>query len=388
MTTPDTLFEPVQIGPMELRNRIVMAPMTRNRATVNGVPSELAVTFYAQRAGAGLIITEGTQPSPGGQGYPRTPGIHASEQVAAWRKVTNAVHARQGRIVLQLMHAGRIVHRANRLIDAAPVAPSAIPAAGEMYTDAFGKQPHSLPRALEIEEIRSVVDEYRQATANALLAGFDGVELHAANGYLPMQFLSSNSNQRTDRYGGSIENRARFVIETLEAMIEAAGSAARVGIRVSPDTTFNDMHDEDRVGTYLHLIQALNRFGLGYLHVQRSPGLLPPAKAFDPIALLRPYFTGPLMATGGFDHDSGARLVANGGADLIGYASFFIGNPDLVERFRRGAPLAPSNPETFYTPGAQGYIDYPQWAETPFIESYKDSQETEATAFWRDQVRA
>lgn len=383
-----TLFEPVRIGSIELKNRIVMAPMTRSRANVHGVPSDLAVTYYAQRAGAGLIITEGTQPSPAGQGYPRTPGIHTSEQVAVWRKITDAVHARQGRIVLQLMHAGRIAHRANRLIDAAPVAPSAISAPGEMYTDAWGKQPHSMPRVLQTEEIRSVVDEYRQATANALHAGFDGVELHAANGYLPMQFLSSNSNQRTDRYGGSVENRARFVIETLEAMIEAAGSAGRVGIRVSPDTTFNDMHDEDRVETYLHLIEALNRFELGYLHVQRSPGLLPPAQAFDPIALLRPQFNGPLIATGVFDQDSGARLVANGGADLIGYASFFIGNPDLVERFRRGAPLALSNPQTFYTPGAQGYIDYPAWADSVASELYKGGQEAEEASFWRDQVRA
>lgn len=361
--TPHKLFEPVRIGSIELNNRIVMAPMTRNRANVNGEPSDLAVTYYAQRADAGLIITEGTQPSPNGQGYPRTPGIHTSAQVAAWRKITDAVHARHGRIFLQLMHVGRIAHRVNRLIDAAPVAPSAIPAAGEMYTDAFGKQPHSVPRAFETEEIRLVIDEYRHATAKASLAGFDGVELHAANGYLPMQFLSSNSNHRTDRYGGSIENRARFVIETLEAMIEAAGSAGRIGIRVSPDTTFNDMYDEDRIGTYLYLIQALNRFGLGYLHVQRSPGLLPPAQAFDPIALLRPHFNGPMIATGGFDLDSGARLVANGGADLIGYASLFIANPDLVERFRRGAPLATSNPDTYYTPGAQGYADYPAFYE-------------------------
>jgi len=354
-----TLFEPVRIGFGDLKNRIVMAPMTRNRASRDGVPSKLTATYYAQRAGAGLIITEGTQPSPAGQGYPRTPGIHTPEQVAAWRVITQAVHDRGGRIVLQLMHVGRIAHRANRPIETAPVAPSAIRAAGDIYTDAFGPQPHSMPRALATDEIPSVIDEYRQATANAMAAGFDGVELHAANGYLPMQFLSSNSNRRTDRYGGTIPNRARFVLETLAAMVEAAGEPGRVGVRVSPDTTFNDMHDEDRVGTYLHLVTEVNKLGLGYLHVQRSPGELPPERAFDPVALLRPHFDGPLIATGGFDLETGAALVAAGGADLIGYASFFISNPDLVERFQTGAPLAQPDPATFYTPGEKGYVDYP-----------------------------
>jgi N-ethylmaleimide reductase len=354
-----TLFDPVKIGSLALKNRVVMAPMTRNRASRDGVPSKLAVTYYAQRADAGLIITEGTQPSPAGQGYPRTPGIHAPEQVAAWRHITDAVHQRGGRIFLQLMHVGRIAHRANRLIDAAPVAPSAIRAAGTIYTDAFGLQPHSMPRALATDEIPSVIDEYQQAAANAIAAGFDGVELHAANGYLPMQFLSSNSNRRTDRYGGSIQNRARFVLETLEAMVEAAGSSERVGVRISPDTTFNDMHDEDRLGTYVHLVTEVDQLGLAYLHVQRSPGELPPEQAFDPLTLLRPHFRGPLIATGGFDLEGGAALVAAGGADLIGYASFFISNPDLVQRFQAGAPLAQPDPATFYTPGEKGYIDYP-----------------------------
>ncbi len=362
-----TLFEPVRVGSSDLKNRIVMAPMTRNRADANGVPSDLAAMYYGQRAEAGLIITEGTQPSANGQGYPRTPGIHTPEQIAGWRKITEAVHRRGGRIVMQLMHVGRIAHRANRTVNGPPVAPSAIRAAGQIYTDTLGKQDFSMPRALTLEEIPSVIDEYRQATVNALAAGFDGVELHGANGYLPMQFLSSNSNQRTDRYGGTVEHRARFLLETLEAMIHAAGSPSRVGLRVSPDTTFNDMHDEDRIGTYLHLVAAINPLGLAYLHVQRSPGELPPEQAFDPIALLRPHFDGPLLATGGFDLASGTRLVAEGGADLIGYASFFIANPDLVERFRSGAPLAQPDEATYYTPGSKGYTDYPVLGVEAFV---------------------
>lgn len=367
MTTKVHLFEPFTIGSIELKNRIVMAPMTRNRADVNGVPSPWAATYYGQRAEAGLIITEGTQPSAAGQGYPRTPGIHTPEQIAGWRKVTDAVHRRGGRIVMQLMHTGRIAHRANRTVDGPPVAPSAIRVAGQIHTDAFGKQDFSMPRALTLDEIPSVIDEYRQATVNALAAGFDGVELHGANGYLPMQFLSSNSNRRTDRYGGTVQNRARFIIETLEAMVEAAGSG-RVGLRVSPDTTFNDMHDANPAETHVHLVDAINRLGLAYLHVQRTPGELPPESAFDPIALLRPRFDGPLIATGGFDLESGTRLVAEGGADLIGYASFFIANPDLVERFRRGAPLAQPDQTTFYTPGPKGYSDYPYLGAEAFVE--------------------
>lgn len=359
MRAGNTLFEPVRIGSWELKNRIVMAPMTRSRASVAGVPSELAVTYYGQRADAGLIITEGTQPSANGQGYPRTPGIHTAEQIREWQRITDAVHVRGGRIFLQLMHVGRIAHRLNRTVDGPPVAPSAIRAPGTIYTDALGAQPHSVPRALATEEIPAVIDEYRQSTINALAAGFDGVELHGANGYLPMQFLSSNTNQRTDEYGGRVENRARFMIETLEAIVDGAGSAGRVGLRISPNTTFNDMHDEDPVSTHLFLVKTINRLGLAFLHVQRSPGGLSPEKAFDPIALLRPHFDGPLMATGGFDRDSANDLLGRKGADLIGFASLFIANPDLVERFQQGASLAQPHTTTFYTPGPSGYIDYP-----------------------------
>ncbi|TAJ09336.1 MAG: alkene reductase [Nitrospirae bacterium] len=355
----EPLFEPIVSGALELNNRIVMAPMTRSRASVTGVPSDLAATYYAQRAEAGLIITEGTQPSANGQGYPRTPGMHSPEQIASWRKVTEAVHARGGRIVLQLMHTGRIAHRLNRTVDGPPVAPSAIRAAGQMYTDALGLQDHSMPRALATEEIPSVIDEYRQATINAMLAGFDGVELHGANGYLPMQFLASNSNRRTDHYGGTVQNRARLVIETLEAMADGAGSASRIGLRVSPGNTFNDIQENDPLDLYPYLAKAINPLGLAYLHVQRSGKLPQQEQTFDPIALMRTHFTGPIIATGGFDRESANELLSLGQADMIGFARPFIANPDLVRRFRTAALLAQPDPTTFYTPGPKGYTDYP-----------------------------
>ena len=356
----EKLFEPIMSGQLELKNRIVMAPMTRSRASATGVPSDLARTYYAQRAEAGLIITEGTQPSASGQGYPRTPGMHSPEQIAAWRKVTEAVHAKGGAIFLQLMHTGRIAHRLNRTVEGPPVAPSAIRAAGKMYTDALGLQDHSMPRAIATEEIPSVIDEYRQATINALLAGFDGVELHGANGYLPMQFLASGSNRRTDRYGGSIQNRARFIIETLEAMADGAGSAGRIGLRVSPGNTFNDIQESDPLDLYPYLAKAINHLGLAYLHVQRSEKLPQQDKPFDPIALVRTHFEGRIIATGGFDRDSAHELLSRGEADLVGFARPFIANPDLVRRFRTGAPLAQADPTTFYTPGPKGYTDYPE----------------------------
>lgn len=369
-----TIFEPTNIGGLDLQNRIVMAPMTRSRANVSGVPSDLAVTYYAQRASAGLIITEGTQPSPSGQGYPRTPGIHSTEQIEAWRKVTDAVHAKGGRIFLQVMHTGRIAHRLNQTVDSPPVAPSALQAAGMIYTDSLGPQPHSMPRALATEEITLVIDDYRLATINALAAGFDGVELHAANGYLPMQFLSSNTNQRTDRYGGSLQNRTRFVLETLEAMIGGAGSSAKVGLRVSPGNTFNDIHDADPVETHLYLTENVSPMGLAYLHIQQKPKDLHTDSLPDPVRMLRPNFDGPIIATGGFDRASANRLLSSGGADLIGFASLFIPNPDLVERFRTGAPLTEPDVATFYTPGPQGYTDYPMLGTEAISGAFAASQ--------------
>lgn len=355
----ELVFKPIEHGVLKLSNRIVMAPMTRSRADAKGVPSDLAPIYYAQRADAGLIITEGTQPSANGQGYPRTPGMHSPEQIAAWRRVTEAVHAKGGVIFLQLMHTGRIAHRANRTVDGPPVAPSAIRAAGNMYTDALGMQDHSMPRALATEEIPALIDEYRQATINALAAGFDGVELHGANGYLPMQFLASNTNRRTDRYGGTVQNRARFVVETLEAMADGAGTAGRIGLRLSPGNTFNDIRESDPLDLYPYLIRAINPQGLAYVHVQRSGKLPQLEPSFDPVALVRAHFEGPLIATGGFDRASANELLGRDAADMVGFASLFIANPDLVGRFRTGAPLAQADPTTFYTPGPKGYTDYP-----------------------------
>jgi N-ethylmaleimide reductase len=289
-----TLLSPGRIDGFDTRNRLVMAPMTRSRAAAAGVPSEIAVEYYAQRASAGLIITEGTAPSAAGSGYPRTPSLHAPEHVDAWRRITDAVHARGGRMFLQLMHVGRIGHAANRVTPDPLVAPSAIRAAGQMWTDALGLQDHDMPRALETREIPGVIAEYAQATRHAIAAGFDGVELHSASGYLPMQFLSTGSNHRTDAYGGSLQNRLRFVIETLEAMAAAAGSASRVGIKLSPAMPFNDIRDDNPAETYAALVRAISPMGLAYLHVMRSAPL---PTVFE---LLRPLFRGPFLAGGGF----------------------------------------------------------------------------------------
>jgi N-ethylmaleimide reductase len=348
-----TLLSPGRIDGFDTRNRLVMAPMTRSRAAAAGVPSEIAVEYYAQRASAGLIITEGTAPSAAGSGYPRTPSLHAPEHVDAWRRITDAVHARGGRMFLQLMHVGRIGHAANRVTPDPLVAPSAIRAAGQMWTDALGLQDHDMPRALETREIPGVIAEYAQATRHALAAGFDGVELHSASGYLPMQFLSTGSNHRTDAYGGSLQNRLRFVIETLEAMAAAAGSASRVGIKLSPAMPFNDIRDDNPAETYAALVRAISPMGLAYLHVMRSAPL---PTVFE---LLRPLFRGPFLAGGGFDYESGSAALAAGVADFIVFGKLFVSNPDLPERFARRAALTEPDASTFYSPGPKGYIDYP-----------------------------
>jgi N-ethylmaleimide reductase len=345
------LFSPITLGDVQLRNRVVMAPMTRSRADAQGVPSPLAVEYYASRADAGLIITEGTGPSPAGMGYARTPGIYAPAQIAAWRKVTDAVHARRGRIFLQVLHVGRIAHSANRNIPDAPVAPSAIRAAGQMWTDSLGLQPNDLPRALELAEIPRVIAEYAEATRNALAAGFDGVELHGASGYLPNQFLSPGTNRRSDVYGGLIENRIRFVVEALESMIAAAASAGKVGIKVSPGMNFNDIQFDDPLPTYLALAKAMAPLGLAYLHVMRA--------GIGAEAALRQAFPGTLLVGGGFSKEEANQYLAEGRADAIVFGSAYLANPDLVTRLERDAPLNKPDSSTFYTPGAKGYTDYP-----------------------------
>lgn len=348
-----TLFSPIQVGPYTLRNRMVMAPMTRNRAGQGNVPSDIAVTYYAQRASAGLIITEGTQVSPQGVGYPGTPGIHDAAQVEGWRRVTDAVHARGGRIFAQLWHVGRISHPLLQPDGALPVAPSAIAAEGQTFTSE-GPKPFGVPRSLETSEIAGVVEQFAHGARQALESGFDGVELHGANGYLIDQFLRDGTNHRTDAYGGPIENRARFLLEVMEAVTGVWG-ADRVGVRLSPTGAFNSMSDSDPAATFGHAARELSRLGLAYLHVTEPIGSTP-----APVApLLRSIFQGPFMLNGGYSQETANAALAKGEADLISFGVLFLCNPDLVERFAEGAPLNTPDRNTFYMGGEKGYIDYP-----------------------------
>ncbi|MDQ5897641.1 MAG: N-ethylmaleimide reductase [Pseudomonadota bacterium] len=348
------LFTPVTVGALTLPNRLVMAPMTRSRADDAGVPGELTALYYAQRASAGLIISEGVFPTAMGKGYVRTPGIETEAQVAGWRRVTDAVHAQGGRIVMQLMHAGRISHPSLLPAGALPVAPSAIQPKGQTWTDQ-GLQDMVTPHALSTDEIAQVVADYRAATRRALAAGFDGVELHAASGYLPEQFLSSGSNQRTDAYGGSVANRARFVLEVLAAMVAEAG-AGRVGMKIAPEMGYNDISDAAPQETYVHLVEQIAPLNLAYLQVALF------GTPVDYHALLRPRFKGAYLVGGGLDQTRAEALITRRQADATVFGSAFLANPDLPERFRRGAPLNVPDKATFFAPGAQGYTDYPALA--------------------------
>jgi N-ethylmaleimide reductase len=352
------VFDPMTLGALSLRNRIVMAPMTRSRAGAGDAPTALNVDYYRQRAAAGLIVAEGTQPSPHGKGYCRTPGIHSPEQIAGWRQVTDAVHTAGGAIALQIMHCGRVGSHHNKDADAETVAPSAIQAKGQVFTDAVGMADLDMPRALASAEIPGLIDEFKQAALNARAAGFDGVELHVASGYLPMQFLSTGTNHRTDGYGGSLNHRLRFVVETLEAMSAAVGPD-RVGFRICPGNPFNDMHDDDPTETYTALIQAVDHLGLAYLHMIRSP-----IKTLDIFAIARRHFRGALIINENFDAAKGDQALADGIGDAVSYGRHFIGNPDLVERFRHQQPLAGFDLKSLYTPGPQGYTDYPTFENT------------------------
>lgn len=352
------LFSTTQIGRYTLRNRIVMSPMTRSRADeATGVPSDLTAVYYRQRADAGLIITEGTFPSPMGKGYVRTPGIHTQAQILAWKNITDAVHAKGGHIFLQLMHTGRISHPSLLPNGATPVAPSAVRPAGKVFT-AMGLQDLVTPRALTSDEVAGVIDDYRRATRNALEAGFDGVELHAASGYLPEQFLSSGTNLRTDRYGGSLANRARFILEVLTAMADEAGSD-RVGIKIAPEMGFNDVRDDNPQETYRYLVEQLAPLNLAYLHVARTKA------EFDYRGLLRPLFKSAYLQGGGLNKETAQSLIAEGHANATVFGSLYLANPDLVQRFRVNAPLNTPDRDTFYSPGPKGYIDYPVLEATP-----------------------
>ncbi|SFI96184.1 alkene reductase [Nocardioides psychrotolerans] len=352
---PD-LFDDLTIKSWTVPNRLVLAPLTRNRADAQGVPGDLAVEYYAQRASAGLIITEGTQPSAVGQGYLLTPGIHTPEQVAGWRRVADAVHAKGGRIVVQLMHAGRVSHPDNKH-GLETIAPSAIAAPAEMFT-ADGMEPHPVPRALELSEIPGVVEDYVHAARSAIEAGLDGVEVHAANGYLIHQFLAPGSNQRTDEYGGSPANRARFAIEVTRAVAEAIG-ADKVGVRISPAHNIQGATEQDEAdvkATYSTFVEAIAPLGLAYLSILAEPRL-------DLVQDLRRTFGGVLIANDGFGEvttrESAQEILDKDLADAVAVGRLFLANPDLPKRWQTGAPLNEPNPDTFYGGGAEGYTDYP-----------------------------
>jgi len=355
------LLAAFDLGPLHLPNRVVMAPMTRNRAGLGNVPGALNAAYYAQRASAGLIVSEATQVSPQGQGYSGTPGIHNAAQVAGWKLVNAAVQAAGGRIFLQLWHVGRISHPSLQPGGALPVAPSAIAPAGQAWT-LDGMKPYVTPRALETREIAGIVEHYRRGALNAREAGCDGVELHGANGYLIDQFLRDGTNRRTDRYGGSAANRARFLIEVTEALVGVWG-AERVGVRLSPTNPYNDIADRNPAATFATAVGELNRFGLAYLHVVEPAAGDPIAAGATPdIRFFRKLWRGALIANKGYDRDRANAVLRDGAADLVSFATLFLANPDLPERFRRGAPFNPPDRKTFYGGGAPGYTDYPPLA--------------------------
>jgi N-ethylmaleimide reductase len=355
----DNLFQPFQLGDLSLKNRIVMAPLTRNRATHGtDAPNAMMAEYYRQRAGAGLIVSEATQISQQGQGYIWTPGIYTPEHVAGWQQVTRAVHDEGGLIFLQLWHVGRISHTSLQPNGGAPVAPSAVPANTKTYIES-GFAEVSPPRALEVEEIPGIVRSYLNAAENAERAGFDGVELHSANGYLLDQFLRDGANKRTDAYGGSIDNRTRLVIEVLLTLCRVFPKE-RVGIRISPTSHANDLQDSDPQALFDYLARELSALKIGYLHVVEgdTTGARDNGVKFD-FGALRKNFHGAYMANNGYDGALAQDAIASGKADLVAFGRPFISNPDLPERLRRGAPLAPDNRDTWYGGGPEGYTDYP-----------------------------
>ena len=351
MNTTTGLWDPITIGEVHLEHRLAMAPMTRSRSTPEGVPTDLNAEYYAQRASIGLIITEGTQPSDDGQGYLLTPGIYTDEQIAGWRGVTDAVHEAGGRIFVQLMHTGRISHPSNTPHGRRPVGPSAVRPEGEMFT-ASGLQEMPEPRALSEEEIADTVGDFRRAAAAAIAAGADGVEIHGANGYIVQQFLSSNANQRTDRYGGPIENRIRFAVEVASAVAEEIGPG-RTGVRISPGNPFNDIVEDDVHELYMALVDALAPLDLAYLHVFHGGDE-------DLLRSVRRGWPGVLLLNrGGADIETRARDIEAGVADVVTVGTMALANPDLVARVKNGAPFNEPDPATMYGGGERGYTDYP-----------------------------
>lgn len=364
MDKASNLFSPLVIGDLELRNRLVMAPLTRSRTQQPGnIPTEMNALYYGQRAGAGLIISEATQISPQGMGYAMTPGIHDPAQVEGWKKVTTAVHEKGGKIFLQLWHVGRISHPSLQPEGALPVAPSAVRPDGEAFTYE-GFQPFVTPRALETSELPGIVGQYREAAINAKEAGFDGVEIHGANGYLLDQFLQDGTNLRSDQYGGSLENRMRFPLEVVEAVLEV-WDASRVGYRISPLGTFNSMSDSNPRETFTAFSSELSRYHLAYLHVVEAFGDAPdPKVAFD-LTEIAKAFKGVYMANGGYNRDSAAEAISEGRAQLVSFGVSYLANPDLDQRFRLDAPLNKPDTDTFYGGDEKGYTDYPFLKDVP-----------------------
>ncbi|MFM2272716.1 MAG: hypothetical protein RL702_1781 [Pseudomonadota bacterium] len=349
----DALFAPVQLGALELANRVVMAPMTRDRAGPGDVPTDAMVEYYAQRASAGLIVTEGVQPSAVGKGYWRTPGIHSAEQVEGWRRVADAVHARGGKLVMQLMHCGRVVVPANRGFEAEVVAPSALPCPVQVPGPDGTPVDTAMPRALAADELPALLEEYAAAARNAMAAGIDGVELHCASGYLINQFLNPASNVREDEFGGSAENRIRFPVMVLKALADAIG-ADRVGFRISPGNPYNGMDPSDPQGTFAPFVKAADGLGLAFLHVV-DMGL----EGLDTLAMLRANWSGPIIANNNLKADSARALLEAGRAEAVSFGRAFIANPDLVERIAAGAVLAKPDYALLYTGEKRGYTDYP-----------------------------
>lgn len=351
----DTLFSPVTIGSLTLPNRVVMAPLTRNRAGLGNTPHALNADYYAQRSTAGLIISEATQISPQGIGYPGTPGIHSPAQVTGWQRVTGAVHKHGGRIFLQLWHVGRVSHPSLQPNGEKPVAPSAIAPQGETFT-ADGMASFETPRALGSEEIPYISAQYAQAAEHAMEAGFDGVEIHAANGYLIDQFLRDGTNERSDHYGGSLENRLRLLKEVVESVLEVV-EAGKVGVRLSPENTFNDISDSDPQTTFGAVAEMLSVYNLAYLHVVEGD-FVSGEKTLD-YKQIKESFGGPYIANAGYTKELAEKSLREGAADLVSFGSLYIANPDLVARFEKSAPLATPDESTYYGGDAKGYTDYP-----------------------------
>ncbi len=354
---------PHTLGAHALRNRITMSPMTRSRA-INNIPNQLMAKYYAQRASAGLIISEGVSPSPNGLGYARMPGIFSEEQIEGWKLVTKAVHGKGGKMVMQMMHSGRIGHVANLPEGARIVAPSAIQAPGEMWTDKEGMKPNAIPQELDAEELELTKLEFVQGARNAIQAGFDGIELHGANGYLLEQFLSPHTNQRTDNYGGTIENRVRFVLEVVREVADAIGRD-KVGIRLSPHGVNGNMLPYSEAdATYIHLAEELNKIGIAYIHIADHSSMGAPEVPLQLKQTIRNKFKGTLILAGGYDWQKAESDLNSGLADLIGFGRPFINNPDLVERITNNLPLNPIlDASTFYSATEKGYTDYPVYAE-------------------------